>query len=96
VSEPAVTVALGPCFVHGGIFAFDPDRVPTVLIDPVTERPVDVDEHGNRFEPSAGALARVRKAPYCPVCARALNVMREEQGLPPFFDETDTAEALRG
>jgi hypothetical protein len=35
MSEPAV-VALGPCFVHGGIFAFDPDRVPTVLVDPET------------------------------------------------------------
>jgi hypothetical protein len=93
MSEP-VTAALGPCFVHGGIFAFDPDRVPTVLVDPETGRPLDVDAAGRLCEPPPGALGRSQKRPYCPGCAKAMNAVRAAWGQSRIFDETDTAAAL--
>jgi len=40
---PAVIIAYAPCRVHRGIFGFDPDRVTSVLIDPVTDCSPDVD-----------------------------------------------------
>lgn len=86
---------LGPCAVHGGMFAYDPDRVPVVLIDPATGRPPDVDEAGHRREPEPGAVERSVTRPYCPPCAVRLNSAARAMGLDANFDETDTApEAL--
>lgn len=90
-----MSFASGPCVIHGGYFAYDPELVPTVLIDPYTGRPPDVDETGQRCEPSPEAVARSLREPYCPGCARRLNAEAVRLGYDPVFDETDTAAALR-
>lgn len=96
MAEPEV-IALGQCCVHGGLFEFDPDRVPSVLVDPETGLPPDVNEAGQYREPTAEALARSRREPYCPACARGLNAEAARRSLPARFDETDTAaEVSRG
>jgi hypothetical protein len=96
--EPDGPVILGiaPCCVCGNSFAFDPDRVLTVRIDPETSRPPDVDSGGQHCEPSPEALARSAKQPVCPGCARLLNARLRARGQEPAFDETDTAAALYG
>jgi hypothetical protein len=88
---PSYEVAMGECYVHGGRFMFDPERVPVVLIDPVTNRPPDVDEHGNRRGFTSEELERTVKRPYCPECGRQLNAAARARGLPALYDETDTA-----
>jgi hypothetical protein len=95
MDEPVV-VALGPCCTCGQFFEFDPDKVPSVSVDPVTNRPPDVDAAGLPCTAAPEALARVRQQPYCPSCARLMNGMLREQGKAPRFDETDTAAALYG
>jgi hypothetical protein len=89
--DDSAVLAVGPCVVHGGVFSFDPDRVPYVMIDPVTDRPPDVGPDGQPCEPSPEALARAYQLPLCPGCAKALNRVLTADGLEPRFDETDTA-----
>lgn len=84
-------IAFGPCCVCGNVFSFNPDQVPSILMDPETGRPPDVDENGHPTQPSPEAAARAVKRPYCPVCAKALNTERRARGEEPIFDETDTA-----
>lgn len=63
---------MGPCYIHGGLFAFDPDLVNTVLVDPVTRMPPDVQP-----DPGTPALdermARSYPAPVCVPCCRRVN-----------------------
>jgi hypothetical protein len=84
-------VAVGPCFVHGGVFRYDPERVPTVLIDPDTGRPPDVGADAQPVTPDPAAVARAVARPYCPGCAVKLNAARRGRGQQPVFDETDTS-----
>lgn len=93
--DPAVMAALGPCFIHGGLFMYDPYRVPSILVDPETGRPPDVTAEGQRCEPSPEALGRSARQPYCPDCAKRLNREARARGLPAHFDETDTSEGAR-
>lgn len=81
---------VAPCVICGKRFVFDPDRVPVVLVDPQTGRPPDVDSHGNRQEADPAAVERAETRPYCPNCARRLNIAAGQRGLPAHFDETDT------
>jgi hypothetical protein len=68
--------ALGPCFACKQLFGFDPDTVPSVLIDPQTGKPPDVD-------PAPGGRERARREPLCPNCVAEINPQRAERGLPP-------------
>ena len=88
-------LAFGPCVVHGGVFGFDPDLVPTVLIDPETNRPPDVGPDSLPCEPAPGSAERAVGRPLCPACARALNRELQGRGELPRFDETDTAAPRR-
>lgn len=93
-ADPPVLIAMGPCHVCGGIFGFDPDRVTSVLIDPETGRPPDVDEDGNfvDLETEAEGVARSSRRPVCPRCCKALNAELARRGQGPRFDETDTSD----
>lgn len=86
---------MGPCFVGGETFAFDPDTVPSILVDPQTGRPADVDAEGNQIELTEEVRARSVREPYCPACAKRLNADPRRRGMPK-FDERDSMEALHG
>jgi len=73
-------IGLGPCWACRRTFAFDPDRVTSILIDPVTGLAPD----------TGGDPARARREPLCPACCRAANPGRRAAGLEP-LDETDTS-----
>lgn len=90
MTDPAI-IAIGRCFTCRKKFTFNPDRVPSVLIDPETNRPPDVDASGQRIDPSKAAIERSVKRPYCPYCAKTMNMLLRERGEAPVFDETDTA-----
>jgi len=66
-------LGLGPCWGCKQIFAFDPDRVPSVYIDPVTQRPPD----------QGGDPYRALREPVCPSCCEIVNPFRAARGLPP-------------
>lgn len=96
MNDPAVLVAHTRCWFHGGIFACDPDRVTTVMVDPVTDNPPDVDpvtgqplDHGSALVQER--VARSRYEPLCPPCCKRLNDAAEAKGLGRPFDETDTS-----
>ncbi len=80
--EP-VMVAMSPCFGCGRVFAFDPDSVPAIRIDPQTRKPPE----------GAEAQARSVAEPVCPSCARRANLQRAKLGLP-LITERDTAADL--
>lgn len=95
MTDPPVLIAYGPCWLHGGIFAFDPGRVVTILIDPVSDNPPDVDAQGHALDPDT-PLVRERversvQVMLCPACCRKLNAAARARGLPARFDETDTS-----
>jgi hypothetical protein len=73
-------LGIAPCWMCKQPFAFDPDRVTSVLIDPVTRLAVDL----------GGDPGRARREPICPLCCRLANIERARRGLEP-LDETDTA-----
>jgi hypothetical protein len=93
--DPPVMIAMAPCHLHGGIFSFDPDRVQSLLIDPATGRPPDVDEDNQRMDRDAPgveeAFARSVQTFLCPACCKKLNELLAARGEPPRFDETDTS-----
>jgi hypothetical protein len=91
--DPAVLIAMGPCVVHGGLFQFDPDRVTSMLWDPVTDNPPDVDPVTDQpvSPPDPERVARSYQAPVCPACCKRLNEAARAQGLPAQWDETDTS-----
>jgi hypothetical protein len=72
---PGRLIALGPCFVCGGPFAFDPDTVASIPIDPATGLPPDL----GHTDP-ANAVNR----PVCPSCVTLANAARKARGLPPW------------
>jgi hypothetical protein len=93
---PPVMIAYAPCFLHGGIFGFDPDRVQTIMIDPVTGTPPDVSPvTGETLDPDTALvkerLARAVQRVLCPGCCTKLNAAARQLGIDPRFDETDTS-----
>jgi len=73
-------IAIGPCWGCKVPFAFDPDRVVSLLIDPATQTAPDL----------GGDPSRAQREPLCPRCCKTANVWRREAGLE-LLDETDTA-----
>lgn len=71
-------IGFGHCYGCGLPFAFDPDRVASVYVDPVTRRPPDVDEHGQRQPIDGAAMARAVRVPICPDCLGLIHVRRRE------------------
>jgi hypothetical protein len=63
-------IVIGACWVHKGLFEFDPETVPSVLIDPVTQLPPDL----------GGDEERARREPICPACIALINPLRAAQG----------------
>lgn len=89
MSDYGVAFALATCVACHGVFACDPDTVPSVAVVIGTglhpNRPLQTrDEHVE------GVTTR---EPICPRCAVRINVQRRELGLEP-IPEHDTAEAL--
>jgi hypothetical protein len=64
--------ALGPCWACKRTFTFDPDRVPSIPIDPVTNRPSDL----------GGDPARVVREPICSTCVEIANEISRKAGRP--------------
>jgi hypothetical protein len=76
-------VALAPCFTCKRTFAFDPERVVSVPIDPETGLPPDA--QGARLD-----MGQYVKQPICPACCMVINEDRARLGLM-LLDTTDTA-----
>lgn len=64
--------ALGRCWSCGALFGFDPDRVPSVPIDPATNTPPDM----------GGDAARAVRQPVCAACIERANDKRRASGEP--------------
>jgi len=64
--------AMGPCWSCGKRFAFAPERVPSIPIDPVSNRPPDL----------GGDPARAILRPICEDCVRLANANRRMAGRP--------------
>ncbi len=75
--DRASEFALGACFGCANVFDFNPDTVPSILIDPETTLPPDLT---NDVE---AATARAQRQPLCPSCVAKVNAKREAAGLPP-------------
>jgi hypothetical protein len=73
-------VAIGPCWGCKVPFPYDPDRVTSLLIDPVTQTAPDL----------GGDPARAQREPLCPRCCKTVNVLRARAGLE-LLDETDSS-----
>jgi hypothetical protein len=80
---PGVMIGLGPCYLHGGLFEFDPDTVVTVLVDPQTGRPPDVGESGEPCTVDPAAEARAVQRPICDPCVETkVNPALRDAGRP--------------
>lgn len=66
-----VMLALGTCFTCKEMFQFDPETVPSVLIDPDTGVPPDI---GNTDPQNAVAQ------PICPPCVTDISAKRRAAG----------------
>jgi hypothetical protein len=76
-----VMIAMGPCLGCQRMFAFDPDRVPALAVDPET-----------RLTPELGGdPGRAVREPVCPSCCKAANPERARRGFE-LLPEEDTAE----
>jgi hypothetical protein len=80
----AYVTAIAPCFAHKGPFEFDPEKVTSVPIDPVTGLPPDL----------GGDATRAVAQPICPDCCKAINVKRRANGMVP-LDERDSLAELK-
>ena len=70
--EPGHLAAIGPCFGCKRRFAFDPDTVNSIPIDPDNGLPPDM----------GGDPAKAVKQPVCPDCIEAANAQRRKDGRP--------------
>jgi hypothetical protein len=73
-------VAIGPCYLCGRPFPFNPDLVPSLRVDPATNTPPDVGDHPGGLE---AATARSVARPLCEPCVGRANKTRARMGLPP-------------
>jgi hypothetical protein len=72
-------VAFGRCWICRRTFSFHPERVTSVLIDPLSGKPPDL----------GGDPGRARREPVCPSCCVRVNIERRDRGLP-LLDERDS------
>ena len=72
------SLAVGPCWVCGRRFLFDPDDVATVYIDRIRGEPPDPDDDN--------ALARSRRMQVCYRCAKSVAEERLQHGLDDFWN----------
>lgn len=73
--------AYGPCWMCGRHFTFDPERVPSIGIDPEYNLPADLVPKDEIEE----AMKRKVQEPLCPDCIGRVNESRERQGHEPIF-----------
>ncbi len=76
-----IFAAFGPCFSCGVPFYFDPDKVPSVPVDPATGLPPDL----------GGDPQRATRRPVCVSCRRRANPARIAAGLRPWPIPEDDA-----
>jgi hypothetical protein len=69
-------IALGRCWLCGRSFTFNPDRVPSVPIDPTTGVPPDV---------GGTDLADAVRQPLCSTCVGIVNERRKATGQDPIY-----------
>src|SRR5262249_27152350 len=77
-------VALGTCWLCEATITFEPKRVPSLLIDPVTDTLPDV----------GGAPNRAVRHPVCLRCVKRANEARAAIGAPPIYVPPDAYFAL--
>lgn len=70
--------ALVRCFTCGALFPCDPETVPSVYIDPITNCPPDT-LPADEIE---AATERARRQPLCPPCVSRINKRRAANGMP--------------
>lgn len=78
-----IASGMAPCWSCKSPFMFDPDKVPSIPIDPETNRPPDL----------GGDAGRAVRQPICPSCCKAANVQRRREGLP-LINEEDTLQTM--
>lgn len=83
----SATIGLSPCWLCKRVFEFDLDTVPSIIIDPATDLPPDLDADSTQVVPDPAAVARSVKQPICPRCVRGFNARRRELGLPVVWAE---------
>lgn len=76
MSEAGHLTGIDECWVHHGLFMFDPDTVTTVWIDPQTGKPIDID-------PAPGGEQRAVQRPICTPCMEEINKRRAALHRPP-------------
>ena len=76
-------VGMDKCYVHGGVFMFDPETVVSVRIDPQTGRAPDVGADGEPCEPEPGSVERSVRQPICDECMTRINPARRARGNEP-------------
>lgn len=79
---------ISPCYIHHGYFMADPDNVVSVLVDPQTGKPPDVDPH-----PDGLGMDRAIQAVICDDCVREVNKVKIRRGEVPI--ETASIKAAR-
>ncbi|MCI0689214.1 MAG: hypothetical protein L0Y54_18575 [Sporichthyaceae bacterium] len=84
---------MSACIGCRTVFMYDPDRVPSIPIDPATGLPPDLNPDGTTRQPDPQAVARMTREPVCPRCCRAANIVRRLNSLP-LFPEHDTLDEL--
>jgi hypothetical protein len=75
-------IVASPCLLCGRAFTYNPDLVPSVFVDPSTNRPPDVGADGERRVPTADEVARAVRKPLCPECVEVVNLARSRFGMP--------------
>lgn len=78
-----VMSATSPCVRCHVPFMYDPEKVPSIPVDPETNLPPDL----------GGDADKAVKMPICPGCCTAVNPERRRRGLR-LFPEGDTLQAL--
>lgn len=89
MSDTGVMIAMSACIGCGNIFAYDPDRVPSIAVKLGTGRAF---KRPAEACPKPGCPSCTRE-PVCPACAKAANPERRRLGFEPVY-EGDTAEDL--
>lgn len=80
------SLVIGTCFGCKRRFAFNPHRVPSIPIDPVTGLPPDM----------GGDASRAEREPICRDCFELANVARVARGEQPVALHPDAYEPIKG